>query len=709
MFALPGQSLITRGGRRIAVGSVTFGPIVETPPEWTEDFSSYANGTVLYSGVTGFAAYSTTGTPTNVRDSVHVVGNKIAQKTSSPSIEFNPNNNWLIGRKAHPSNNNHWFEHQITTLGLRQVQVMGTDNMNRVALAMGGSGSDGGVYSVAKAVAGTGTSLVSKAFASINRFAGGPFERNMAINDRVRILRYGNSAAIYRNGRRFLNGSVIDVIGVPDNNICGVCTRDALYNDADGFKAGGLSGKIEITGTIQKVYPRIQGLGGFANGGASITFTGTYAGTAPTGLQWALLDGELGDATALVKDWARVSTPTIGGGTWSATVIVPCGANGTKPYAISFRAENDTNNYDSSYDVFYVAYTVLGYGQSNMNLARNGVGAVQPLHSGGFTYGAADSPSTANPGRVEMSNWRTTNIDPGTCQAFGHITKMLGDALAMPIYIIDIANGGLGADGLGPSGAVWANRIAHLTQAGGAFDAIMHFQGEQEINAAYFHSWTTETINTITGLRALSGQPPGTVIPVIYGLTGRYKDASPDGARNTRANALRPEQLLLATNLSDSYLGWHVSGVTMDGSGDVHFALTAGGYERMARRIALSLRNRLAEGAYDGRGPLATTLTRTSTNNFEIAVNLNGAASLSGSALTGYEISINGFSSSLTISSIGVSGGKVVIVTTGDDGTSQAQVRNYRGFDPADSSNALGTYPDGTTIELFPIIVPLAT
>ena len=143
---------------------------------------------------------------------------------------------------------------------------------------------------------------------------------------------------------------------------------------------------------------------------------------------------------------------------------------------------------------------------------------------------------------------------------------------------------------------------------------------------------------------------------------------------------------------------------------DFHY--TANGYLEANRRTALSLAKAMGYSTHDGRGPIITGATRSGAT-ITLAVDLNGAASISGTGLNYYEVSTDDFATTKTISSAAVSGGNIVITLSADPGAA-VKVRSFYSNSYGNSPNpapvfAIGTYADATTIPVEPLFVPITS
>lgn len=706
-----------------AAGGAPAVPIVETAPLYADSFNAYPDNTILVGGAPNWQAISAAGNTTGERFNAAVVSGEIRTRTTGSVAEFSEPSKYLItppnaaGNAPLDLGPNHFFEYRVKSFtSVVAGVVAATDELNLARLEVTGGGAG---MQVVNRVAGTATTLGSQGFAATNRYQN---FKSAAVGDVLRIEAYGGRIYMKKNGVPIGNaaGYATSLTGTK----VGFTTSNGPWRNTDDFKASTLTGKLALSNTNLKAYPRIQGLGGYPNGGASIAFTGTYEGTV-SGLQWALFDPETGQK---VKEWARATGATISGGNWSATVIVPCGLatyadgsarDGRKPYRIAFRAENDTFVEVQGTVPFWVCYTVVATGQSN---GANLTGAVSDGsvidHPGGLNY-TGSWPSLTPTAITLLSAWEVSTVE-GTAndRAIGEFTRQLGAALNLPIYFINVcipATAASAHDPLASQGTSdWIR--AHLAAAGGAFDSIYVSQGENEIFAANTVgalAWKAQWLTNVANWRTLSGQPGGTTIPVYFALTGQYA-----GGLDAAAPITRKAQAEIVSEIANAYMAHHMVGLTLGDA--VHFTGAASGYVRMATRIGLTFVKVLAGGAYDGRGPLAGTPTRAGAV-VTIPVNLNGATSLTclsgvdgvtagnASALTTWEASTDpNFGSLLTISSAVLSGNNVVLTLSADPGA-LVYVRNYSTAAPDVSSWVFGSYADGSSIGMEPVVKPIQT
>jgi hypothetical protein len=691
-------------------------PIVDTPWSFYDNFSSYANQTFLVPGggtpALDWSAYSNAGAATGEKYNPVVASatQDIRVRASGSISDFASNGVYMIGRDIGA------VDHFVTctwavSASSRRMSVGAVDNLNRLEVDAAGSNT------VTRVIGGTRTSLSGTPGSLTTNRNGGV--RQMVVGDRMDYAVWNANLYLYKNGLSMRAALSLSTL---TGTRFGFPTNSGGFDGADNVGATPLTKRITID-ALKRPYPRIQGLGGYADGARDIAVTGTWeckTDTPPTGLHWRLIDFEFGDKAGYVyKEWDWVSSPIFGAGslsggvytgTWSATIRVPCGLAGKRPYMLAVRTSDDTFAY-AVQGPFAVTYTIGAFGQSNMaNYAGTNNVAGVPDHPGGTYYKPSDPPSMADAINRVASSWYDSQTE-GLASDInsGMVSKLLSDALDLPVHVINLAIPATGAVNVGPSGTNATYLQTHLAFGGGAFDAIMMSQGENEFfSTSEASAWKGTWRDTnIPGFRAWSGQPDGTVIPVFVSITGRYDAVPADPTQaNTASTTLRRSQVELVSEVSNTYLANHHVGCVMVDS--YHYgATTETGMKEVCRRMGLTLAQQLGSGSYDGRGPYATGVTR-SAANLTIAINLNGASSIAGTALTSWEVSTSAdFSTgNQTINSCAVSGSDVAIVLAGDP-AAPVYVRNHTGYNPDISAWVIGTYADASTIYMEPVLVPL--
>jgi len=530
-----------------------------------------------------------------------------------------------------------------------------------------------------------------------------------------------------------LNGTAATL---PNGNRFGFASQSTLATMVTGARVGPAPLFITVDETHPQWTPKKRSSSSepITAGTGDQTFTGTYVGTIPSRMQWALFNLGTG---AVIKDWATVPTAdfTAGSGVWSARLrSIPAGLNGRGAYAVGFRPVNASNETDPAWACvsnreFYVTLNVGLLGQSNAGRLLDPVtGSPYPRVDGIMTYQRADPPSlvqgqyTPNP-----QFW----IDTTTGVGNGRCNYVLGDYLAnlynLPVSFEALSISARGAAVLGPIDPVtglpdpnsdWAYIQTHHAFAGGAYEVLYLAQGENENNTQP-QFWLTRWTAHLAAYRdpAMHGQPPETVIPVFYIINGRAT-SSVNPTTDANCHLVRQLQLQLQSTVSDCYLIGSYTGVEL--IDEVHCVATNGeGYNEVARRIRLTYDKVFNAGAYDGRGPIATSATRSGAV-ITVAFDLNGATSLTtrngtdqtasgnASVLTSWQVSADNFATTLTINSA-VQTGNTVVITLASDPGGPVKVRNHYGLNPDISSFPAGSYADGTFICMMPLVNPLTT
>ena len=587
-------------------------------------------------------------------------------------------------------------------------------------------------------IAGTLTTPVSVSSSGTARKMGGLHGAIRAFNDSNETLALltfydgSNYKAVIRRGPGFPVGpaagtTFTDPAGTYFGFGSGSTSR---ANSVDWLEASQPATVMFLTETFNTWYPKRKAAAGDAvtTGSAAITFSGTYFGTAPSRLQWALFDPETG---ATVKDWAWVPTAsqTIGGGSWSVVnLAVPVGLNGRKAYAIGFRPVDAANKADAAAAVvsvkhFYVALNIALIGQSNSSgLTNTMTSGNYADYPGSCTYQKADPPLPINGVTFnECTNYylSTTNQTSDKCTA--RLGDILSTQLNIPVCFEVMAIPATGAANLGPLGTNWTYITTHHANAGGAFEMLYLSQGENEFSSAG-STWLTQWVDTnLPAYLALSGQPSGTVIPIFLAWTGRQtsgvtNDAS-TGAMRTGQDGFVAYANAQLSGLIAKQCHHYVGCKMLD---NLHYTAILGeGYDEVARRMALSIMKHLGASAYDGMGPIATTATRAGAV-VTVDFNLNGASSMTcrngtdqsltatASALTSWQVSTDDFATTKTISSAALVGDQVVLTLSADPG-GPVKVRNHYTANPDVTSWAFGAYADGSYIGSKPIITPLVS
>lgn len=743
-------SILTNGGpRRLGLlGGVSEIPITLAAPTYSDNFNSYADGTRLVAGDpnanAGLVATNpgnlgwdalTTVTPTNARFNPIVFGGELRQRTTNSLGDNADPGTYVISPAGTSQSGDQYIQGLFTTnttLGdFPTLAILATNETDRLELRLSNDPTTPRTAVARQAVAGvlsnlTGAGATGSANAvRMGGVANGGF-KPFFTTEIFTLLAVAGRAYV-RRGAGFPLGSRAGVAYNPaiTGTRFGVPSRRDQPQRIQSVRASSAPMLITLDQPYLLWVPKKRALASdpINVGFGDMTFTGTYAGTLPSKMQWALYDLETG---VPVKDWAIVPTAdfTANAGVWSARLrAIPAGLNGRRAYAPAFRPVDATNQTDTAWQVvgtdpFFVTLNIGTIGQSNAErLGTLTTSTAQTNVDGLSNYargaGAAFGSQLQSPAYYELAGFKQN----GFCSY--PLADYLADLFNLPVSVEALSIGGTSADRLGPGGLDWSNIQTQHAAVGGAYDLLYLSHGEADF-AVSGYDWLTQwaTIN-LPAYRdpAMSGQPSGTVIPLLYTITGRFTGVN-EFYTDALAHSLRVRQYTLEGSVSDCYLAHSYTGVLM--SDDFHYSQALGnGYNEVARRLRLTYDKVFNSGAYNGHGPVATSVSRSGAV-LTVSFDLNGAASLtarngtdqtlsaSTTALTSWQVSANDFASNLTISSAVITGNTVVLTLSADPGAA-VKVRNHYGLNPDISSWATGLYGDGSFIGMLPLVNPLVS
>jgi hypothetical protein len=425
----------------------------------------------------------------------------------------------------------------------------------------------------------------------------------------------------------------------------------------------------------------------------TISISGTYTG-APVSWVYRLRIVANG---ATVVDWAALAA-TAAAGAWSASVDVASGG----PYWLDVGwvgSDGETRIATSS--PFSVGLLVCYWGQSN----ASGMGAVGGGFSGSNSlYNAFDG--SASHASSTYRRWFRTDEKPYQASYFVNaigLAKSLADAAGIPVGVAAVGVASNAISTLKPGTANWDTvLVPFVTEIGGNVEAWVWSQGEAEgLSTVDYTNYVSDFALTRDGLRTIGGHPNAAVFVRII---GKDTNKTNTAAEITRSQAVR--SILNGLESSENRVWVSSAMIGVPYTDALH--PTNAGSVTLGRRDGLTIARRaLGAIGYDGRGPLVTSATRSGAT-ITLGIDLNGATGISGSALTGYSVSSDDFVTTLTISYATVSSNQIVITLSADPGAA-VKVRSFREPNYNESSLALGSYSDGTTIPVFPIVDPITS
>ena len=729
------------------------GPVITlATPTYERSFASDADGTRFVAGDpnanAGLVATNpgnlgwdaiTTGGATNARFNPIIFQGVVRQRTANAATATTNIGPYLVAptnTQSGPMYGQITIPATFTAGNFPTLAMLATDEANYLGLEAGTSDGTAGSITTIRNTAGTPTTLATAVASSTRpRMGGTNGQFTPWRSSETFTLISANDRAYPRRAPGFPIGPATGTAYTAlAGSRCGIGCRTTRVERFNSIRFGAAPLFITVDETHPYWTPkkRASSSDPITSGVGDETFTGTYVGTIPSRMQWALFDMGTG---AVLKDWALVPGAdfTASAGTWSARLrAIPSGLNGRGAYAVGFRPVDATDQTDPAWQVvsrreFYVTLNVGLIGQSNSVFLTNAVTTTAYVRVEGImSYIKADPPSltvgnfTPNP---QFWDSTTSGFGIGGGRGFYVLADYLGDLYNLPISFEALAISARGAAVLGPvdvntglpdPSSDWPYIQIHHGFAGGAYDALYLSHGENAFSSGV-SSWLAQWRDVnIPAYRdpAMTGQPTGTVIPLFYTITGRFT-ATPGGSTDANAQSLRVAQYQLEGEVSDCYLAHSYTGVEM--IDEFHYVATNGeGYNEVARRIRLTYDKVFNGGAYDGRGPVATSVSRAAAV-LTVSFDLNGAASLttrdgrdqtlSGTAatLTSWQVSADNFATTLTITSAVQTGNTVVITLAADPG-GPVRVRNHFGLNPDLTHWVSGSYADGTFIGMMPLV-----
>lgn len=641
------------------------------------DFSADANNTTLRS-LSGWSAYNSGASTSAVRDQWQVQSNALTRMNVSTDFATAPGL-LIIGRDT--GSTNHTIRCKITSLpasgNIIYIAVASSAENNSAFFQCTNTSGVMQNFILSKNVGGTTTQLLSQAGATSG------LGRALQVGDEIELQVIGQFLHLFVNGRRITPdaGTSLDTGGAfTKGNVCGFGTRSSVGAVFDDVYVAAIGGAATMAATP------IFWPGSIAQAGRSVPLSGTYSGDVQA-LDYRVLNDSTG---TVVKDWARITGATIAAGAWSGSVFVPMGSIATNPKVrLQVRAANDTDVRVMS-GATTVGIAVGSYGQSN-SAYRGQPTATSHAVAHAYTWSQDDSSAwngggTATTRRSQL--WATK----------------IAERSGIPCGVFVFGVGSQSIENLTNSGAGSAyfddlEAAATSANAYGYIQSWLWTQGENEaggtnpFNEASYRSTFDALLGKLrSAIAARADAPVG--VCVIGHTTGGHASGTTFGDANwsaVRAGHVRLADkpgVFVATGLQDATL-----------TDALHYIGDA--YVENGRRAGMSMAAALGYGGANGRGPLITGATRSGAT-ITLAVDLNGASSISGTGLTNYQVSADDFATQLTISSAAVSGNTIVLTLSADPGAS-VKVRSFYGMDWTSPVRAIGNYADGTTIPVEPI------
>lgn len=434
------------------------------------------------------------------------------------------------------------------------------------------------------------------------------------------------------------------------------------------------------------------------NNQRAIAFSGTYSGT-PVTWAYRLLRKTTG---AVAKNWTAF-TPTANAGAWSATITVNSGG----PYVMEVGWTDGTGKtHLTTSSPFAVGILAVMWGQS-LAVGGSGVGGAPAPSGNDLTHGFNGYATHVG---SSFRRWVddtlpsafATQVVPNMIGAAKRLSEALlaaGDYTPVGVAAVGVASQAL--TDLKPGSTYWNTVfVPFLAEIGGNAEILDIEQGQAEaLSSSNYSNWSTDFDSCVAEFRAICGRSNAWV---FLRITGKDTSVANNSTTTTRSQAMRVIQNGKHNPAGRVAVSCFDIGVPL--SDTIH--PTAAGHYSLAERDGLSYaRHAFSAIAYDGRGPMLSTATRSGAV-ITLPITANGATSFTGSALTGYAVSNDDFATTLTINSTEIVGGELKI-TLSSTPTGVCKVDSMRGPNYADSSLGLGVYANGMTIPFFPIINPI--
>ncbi len=434
-----------------------------------------------------------------------------------------------------------------------------------------------------------------------------------------------------------------------------------------------------------------------------MTFAGAYGGlTVPSTIEVKIVN-DADDSTA--QDWTALSSTSISGGAWSGHLSVPQGGW----YNFVVRSKNGGGTVlatsAQSTNTWAVGVLVALLGQSNMQKMWT-ISSTPPTVNSKTKAYTTIVPPTA-PEESASGGWGVP-VGNGAIR----FADCLQTSLGFPVGILTYAIGATALHASNGGSPYWMDLTAGapyplfatgLTEAGGDCEFVLWHQGEWDAQRGTTLAEYKADMDTLySRIRTATGRSTST-LKFGCAILGSMDDGG-SGATAATMDAIRQAQLEWIRDTTGAFCAG--SSVDMVRTDFAHW--TAPYYERMGRRYAQAIHFQTGGASYGGAGPSIGSATRAS-GSAVVVVNVSQAGgsslreidgSTDGGSLTGFEVSNDNFSTTLTVSSTAFSGNTVQITLSAVP-TGTVKVRYQYGETPSITNPVYdNTTPQSDTIGL---------
>ncbi|WP_242186546.1 sialate O-acetylesterase [Sphingomonas sp. CARO-RG-8B-R24-01] len=412
-----------------------------------------------------------------------------------------------------------------------------------------------------------------------------------------------------------------------------------------------------------------------------------------------------------------MKTPTASNGLCSALATLPVGG----PYEIEAGyVDASGTRYTATSRGASCGMLGMTWGQSNSG-GRNS-GWTTPTYSS-MAFSAQqypDSPQGGTPLR-EWASAYNTKIIPQASYATAYV---MSQALGIPVGISAVGVASRTLQSLSPGGADWVSFTNAVGYHRGVVEFVVWDQGEADADGASAPTGYSASFrgNLLPGLRTATNNPN---LKVFIAPVGRFAASTPPSSPNYPAAQINAQREVLRQQYLDiianePLVQFSASKLGCVHSDSYHYSTSNTGYPEMSRRDGFTIAKAFGAAIHDGKGPTVASASRsgaviTLTMAMGGATGLTGPTTLAtgtvptptlGNALYGFQVSKDGFATTLPISTITISGNSLVITLAADPGAA-VSIRSCYGWDYDDTNLIYGTYADTTPIPVFPTMTPV--
>jgi hypothetical protein len=388
--------------------------------------------------------------------------------------------------------------------------------------------------------------------------------------------------------------------------------------------------------TDGRIYQRVAG-----GTTKTVTIAGTYTDATPTTVEVELQDHTSG---SVVQAYTALTSTTIGGGNWSGSLSVPQHTNWIK-----FRARKK----DSGGSVLAT---------SSVTSNKWGVGILVAL-TGQSNMERMDTASSTPPASSDLTRRFVSSWGAVTGNGAIRLANELQDDAGLLIGILPL---GLSSTTIGnwtdTGHQAWTDFTTAVAASGNDIEFVLWHQGEGDAVAGTAKATYKAGLDTLySRIRTLVSRNT-TTLKFGSALLGNIDSPV---ATDATTQAIREGQVEWISETTGAF--WAGSSVDMVRFDEAHWGTTY--LERMGRRYAQAVLEQLGEVAFGSDGPRITSARRASgAANIRLKVTHDGGSSLEeldgstdGGSLTGFQVSDDGFATTLTISSTAFAAGEIVL------------------------------------------------